>query len=204
MKKLLAVLLAILMVACVGMTAFAANPGQNEAVVSGSDEFESNEAETNVDILVSAENIQAVVPLNLAIVAKVGGGDCYVPTNYGIINKSYAPIKVTNVKAVVNDTNWRLHSIQIAEGKAPTEAAKSDLFLVIGGATVEDAKALNLSTATGATGTAAPAGWTMAAASDADGVKLDLPVIANTSMIRATVADKYEDAVTITYTIALQ
>lgn len=99
MKKLMALALTLAMVAAMGSTMFAA---PTPSVDSTTNPFDtSNQASTDVDVLVDTSNISATVPIKLSIAAMPAGGDCLNPTDgaYKIINNCGFALKVTSITA---------------------------------------------------------------------------------------------------------
>ncbi len=197
MKKFFALLLTLVICLSVTMTAFAgsaddhADHGDDISVADPATDFADNEAKTNVDVLVCTSNISATVPLDVAIVAHVNGGDCICPDGYKITNTSLIPIKVTNVKAVDKADNLAL--------AASVAATDIDKYTVTFKPTGFDA--INLANANGAD--LGAAAWSIAAATDLEnGTDLAIGIEAENSALDFT--NDQMDAVTVTYTIAAQ
>jgi len=200
MKKALALVLALVMCMSVGMMAFAAATDdangdgyydQDDAAVSvtATDLDEAGTADTNVDILVNTKNISCTVPLDVTIVALVGGGNCYVPSDYKIENTCLIDIEV--VSATVSDKadDWNLiETKHTASGVDSTAAGKNEVYMDITNGTTP----LNLFLGTQ---NAVDLGWTVPASSP-----LALTINATSSILNTTQA--VDDAFTVTYTIA--
>lgn len=182
MKKTLAIILALVMCLSAGMMAFAVD--ENDVAVGTDEAFTDNVGETDVDILVMTSNISVTVPLDVVIVADVIGGDCYVPTTYGITNNSLIDVDVVNVKVSQVKDNWNLVAAAKAANSAPTGAA-NDLYMTVNGTSLLDAF----------TADGVDVDWTVAAEDT-----LNLPLEASTSMLNTT--ERTDEAVTIVYTVA--
>lgn len=188
MKKLTAILLALVLVFSLSSTAFAADVGTVGA--DGTFAATTNDASTDVYLKVGEEamaNLSATVPLKVTLAVKANG-DIVAPANtaYKITNNSKFPVKVTNVKTVA-ETGY---SFVTAHATANNELL---LTLKPGNGT-----AVNLSTLTGGAAVTAT-DWNAAA----NGGTIGLLFAGSVSNLQADItATDGVKAFTVTYTIA--
>ena len=123
MKKLLAILLALVMVLMTSTGALAAEG------VGADDEFEDNSGSTAVNVEVNSSNLSVMVPLSMTVVAPVAGGDCTVPTTYSIKNNSSTPIKVTGIQVTDATGGLEFSNNAIPTTIGTTEANKVSIAL---------------------------------------------------------------------------
>lgn len=140
MKKLTAILLALLITLSLGASAFAAN------------------GETRVSVTVDSSQISVTVPTAISIGALVEGGGATVPSNYKITNNSAIPVKVDTIAVALNDTtDWAFKDTAIAAEAAPTTAGVNDIYLTVNGQVLE---------VQDATAPTVPASWNIAASGE--------------------------------------
>lgn len=202
MKKVLAIILALVMCASVGMVAFAgAYPGSAadyvaDDAVGDEDDATLNTADntyganTEVDILVDSTNISVTVPLKYAIVAKVEGGECTVPTSgkYYIQNNSALEVHVVKAEITPNNSNWTL--VDTAPAAGTISNAANQLYMTLDDGTTT----WNL-----ANGTQTNL-WTVEAATSTEEGVLPINITASSSMLNSK--DNALSAFIITYTFS--
>lgn len=178
-------------------TAFAAT------TVDGTSSFKNadNKAITNVKVTTVVGQIDATVPLNMAVAAKASGGDFSdVPTSgaYKIENNSSFGIKVATATAEAK-ADWELYGEKLDDKSTSTKAMGSIQLILTPSADQASTVAWNVKNPF----VADTAAWKVPAKTDSGAGALKFDITGSTSPLKKTLADDaLSEAVTLTYTIA--
>ncbi len=193
MKKFLAIILALVMCASIGMVAFAEAPAPSvstdtdETAVDTTTE-DGDGINTEVDILVTTNNISVTVPLKVVLVADVGGGQCQKPDNYAITNYSAIPVEISAAAAADKENDEWLLVAADPSAVLPGTDDENQIQLTF----TADSVAWNLAETYAG-------GWNIDAAADENGAELPITIAAYSSKLNTT--DKASAVVTVTYTV---
>ena len=161
---------------------------------TGSTDANPFSASTAITLDVTVDQIAASVPLSMTVVAKAGGGDLLVPSNYTLKNKSPMDIHVASVTGSLKDATWKFGTTDYASGDDPVSPSVNELtFKLLGGT----ASPLTL---TGAEQTLTGTAWNVAPGSTATPTVLDLGPKGSTARLNSQ--DSVASALTLTYVIA--